>query len=110
MPLPNGLYKLALQTPEGTEYGVAVLQDGRLRGGDSGMAYIGSYRQEDDAFAAEVVVTPHWAPPGMVSALGYNGGVVQREGESRDPHARMRGASKDTPGLRLTATLSLLAD
>jgi hypothetical protein len=46
----------------------------------------------------------------MVSALGYNGGVVQREGKSRDPHARMRGASKDAPGLRLTATLSLLAD
>jgi len=110
MPLPNGLYKLALRTSDGTEYGVAVLQDGRLRGGDSGMAYVGSYRQEDDAFAAEVVVTPHRALPGMVSALGYNGVAVQLEGKSRDTHARLRGASKDAPGLRLTATLSLLAD
>jgi hypothetical protein len=43
--LPNGLYKLSFETRSGTEYGVAYLQDGRLRGGDSGMAYLGTYRQ-----------------------------------------------------------------
>jgi hypothetical protein len=43
MPLYNGLYKVTLQTAAGTEYGVAYLLDGRLRGGDSGMAYVGNY-------------------------------------------------------------------
>lgn len=44
--LPSGLYKIAFETPSGTEYGVAYLQDGKLRGGDSGMAYVGSYSMD----------------------------------------------------------------
>ena len=70
MPLPNGLYKLAFETPAGTDYGVAHLSDGRLRGGDSGMAYVGSYRAEGPLFSAELSVTQHRRVPGAVSALG----------------------------------------
>ncbi len=57
--LPNGLYKLSFKTRSGAEYGVAYLQDGRLRGGDSGMAYLGTYRREGQLFSAELSNTQH---------------------------------------------------
>lgn len=43
--LPNGLYKIGFETRTSAEYGVAYLHDGCLRG-DSGMAYLGTYKQD----------------------------------------------------------------
>jgi hypothetical protein len=110
MPLPNGLYKVTFQTPQTTEYGVAYLLDGRLRGGDSGMAYVGSYTQDGDVFSADVSVTQHRHVPGVVSALGYNDIRIQLEGVAGDSTVELRGASADTPGVRFSARLGMIAD
>ena len=80
MPLPPGLYKLAFETPTGTDYGVAYLADGRLRGGDSGMAYVGSYTLDGPLFSADMSVTQHRHVPGAVSALGFIDVLVQLHG------------------------------
>ncbi len=70
--LPNGLYKIAFETASGAEYGVAYLQDGKLRGGDSGMAYVGTYELDGSLLTAELSVSQHRHVPGAVSALGFN--------------------------------------
>lgn len=33
------------------------MEDGKLRGGDSGMAYVGTYELDGDLFAAQMSVT-----------------------------------------------------
>ena len=111
MPLPNGLYKLAFETPAGTDYGVAHLHDGRLRGGDSGMAYVGSYRVEGQLFSAEMSVTQHRHVPGAVSALGLNDVLVQLHGVLDNSSVlTVRGSSPETSMVRFTARLSQIAD
>ncbi|WP_156681107.1 hypothetical protein [Sphingomonas profundi] len=111
MPLPTGLYKLAIETPAGTDYGVAYLSaDAKLRGGDSGMAYVGTYRQVGDLFTAELCVTQHRHVPGVTSALGYNDLVVQLEGVAGDYAAEVRGSSREVPSVRFSARLSHIAD
>jgi hypothetical protein len=57
-----------------------------------------------------VSVAPHRALPGAASLLGYAEVVVLLEGLSADGCAKLRGSARDVPGVRLTATLSLLAD
>ena len=66
MPLPNGLYKIAFRSASGTDYGVAYMQDGKLRGGDSGMAYVGSYEQDGDLLTMQLSVTQHRAVAGGI--------------------------------------------
>ena len=110
MPLPNGLYKLAVETPTGTDYGVAYLQDGRLRGGDSGMAYVGSYEQIGETFSAELSVTQHRHVPGVVSALGYNDVQVQLDGLVGDNSAQLRASYRDLSSIRFAARLKYVAD
>jgi hypothetical protein len=112
MTLPAGLYKLTFQSPgQGSEHGVAYLSpDGKLRGGDSGMAYVGTYRQEGDWLSAELCVTQHRHVPGFVSALGYNDMVVQLEGLAGEFSADVRGSSRDMPSVRFSARLSHIAD
>jgi hypothetical protein len=110
MPLPNGLYKLAVETPTGTDYGVAYLQDGRLRGGDSGMAYVGSYKVRGDEFTAELSITQHRHVPGVVSALGYNDVQVQLEGTVDKSCVQLRGSCRDLASIRFNARLTCVAD
>jgi hypothetical protein len=109
--MPNGLYKMAFETPTGMDYGVAYLHDGKLRGGDSGMAYLGTYKQEGPLFSAEMSVTQHRHVPGAVSALGFNDMVVELHGlVDNSSVVTVRGASPETSLVRFTARLSLIAD
>jgi hypothetical protein len=110
MPLPNGLYKIAFETPHGTDYGVLDLREGRLRGGDSGMAYVGSYRQQGDTFVADLLTTQHRHVPGVVTALGYNDLRVQLEGVVKDGVCLAHGSSRDAKGVRFMARLTMIAD
>ncbi len=111
MPLPNGLYKLAFETPAGTDYGVAYLSDGRLRGGDGGMAYVGRYKLDGPLFSAEMSVTRHRHVPGAVSALGLHDVLVQLHGVLDDSGVlAVQGSSPETAMVRFTARLSQIAD
>jgi hypothetical protein len=110
MTLATGLFKLSIETPTGTDYGVAYMADGKLRGGDSGMAYVGTYRILGDKLTAELCITQHRHVPGVVSALGYNDLTVQLEGVASDYSADVRGTSKDVPSVRFQARLSHIAD
>lgn len=109
--LPNGLYKLTFETRAGTEYGVAYLCDGRLRGGDSGMAYVGQYKTEGPLFSASMSVTQHRHVPGAVSALGLNDVLVELHGViDQSSVLTVRGSSPETSAVRFTARLSQIAD
>lgn len=110
MPLPNGLYKIAFDTPQGAEYGVMDLRDGRLRGGDGGMCYVGTYRQAGKRFYADLTTTQHRHVPGVVSALGHNDMRVQLEGDAEDSAVSVQGSSRDAPGVRFMARLTMIAD
>lgn len=111
MSLPTGLYKIAFKSSYGTDFGVILLMDdGKLRGGDSGMAYVGTYEQEGDRFTAQVSVTQHRTLPGVVSVLGYNDVVVEMTGLTDDATAKLRGSSSQVPGVRFDAMLSYIAD
>ena len=109
--LPSGLYKIAFENPSGADYGVAYLQDGKLRGGDSGMANVGSYDLDGDLLSAEISVSQHRHIPGAVSALGFNNVQVHLSGLVHDVGVvRLTGTSPVSSSIRFKARLSLLAD
>ena len=96
----NGLYRVSFQTPMGQGTGVAYLHDGRLRGGDSMMAYVGSYNENAGQFTADVRVYQHSQVPGMTSAIGVNeadlhiAGTVQGGNVNGTGQAPKRQASR----------------
>ncbi|MET0249007.1 MAG: GrlR family regulatory protein [Sphingobium sp.] len=111
MSLPTGLYKIAFKSSYGADFGVVLLMDdGKLRGGDSGMAYVGTYEMDGDLFTAQMSVTRHRTLPGVVSVLGYNDVMVEMIGRARDASAKLRGSSSQVPGVRFEAALSYIAD
>lgn len=106
MAMQDGLYKVQFQTPRGIGFGVVVLQNGQLRGGDSMMYYRGTYTQNADKFSAEVESNAHSHPPGMISVFGQDHVNISIAGTSSGNTAQLTGTSPQAPGVTLQATLT----
>ena len=88
--LANGSYSAWFRTPLGEGTGIVVLRDGSVSGGDTVIAYSGSYRQDGNDFSADIAIKRH--SPGQLSVFGIDnarylpdrkidghGGVVSRK-------------------------------
>lgn len=108
--MKDGLYSATFSTPKGNGTGVVVLQDGKLRGGDSMMAYVGTYSESDNQFSAQFEVKVHSRPPGMSSVFGRDHVHVSANGTSDGDTVQMNATAKEVPGVALRATLKRVAD
>ncbi len=67
----NGLYKIEFTTPRGPGFGVVVLNNGKVQGGDTSMYYNGTYEMTGDQFKGSVAVRRH--SPGLPPVFGLAG-------------------------------------
>lgn len=93
---------------EGT--GVIELNDGKVTGGDTVLAYNGSYVLDGDEFTAFIATQRH--TPGQPSVFGIGMDVIELTliGKSTPTTASCTGTAKQAPGLTFEATLIRIAD
>jgi T3SS negative regulator,GrlR len=106
--LANGKYSAWFKTHLGEGTGTVVLQDGNVSGGDTVMAYSGSYQQESDDFHADISIKRH--SPGQLSVFGIDDVDIALTGKSNGKTASCRGRSKPAPGITFEATLIRMND
>ena len=82
--MKNGLYIARFSTPMDDGAGVIVIQDGEVRGGDSGMYYFGTVTHTDDKLQVKMRVRRHYEA--AISVVG-------------------EGRADRVPSMRFTATL-----
>lgn len=109
MSLESGLYKVSFQTPLGIGFGVAVLENGVLRGGDSSMFYVGRYEVDGDELRAQVDIDQHSAVAGIESVLGTTQASLSLAGKMANGIARFSGSARQAPGIILRASLQRIA-
>ncbi len=71
--ITDGLYTLGIEMTgikRGHATGVAVLQDGRIMGGDSFFYYTGSYSFSRGKWRGEMIVNQHTEAPGLNVVFG----------------------------------------
>lgn len=68
--LENGKYSAWFRTPLGEGTGVVLLKDGLITGGDTVLAYTGSYNQDGDTFTVDIATRRH--TPGQLSVFGID--------------------------------------
>ena len=106
--LRNGSYSAWFRTPQGEGTGVVVLNDGKLIGGDTVIAYTGSYVEEGDTFTASVKTERH--TQGQPPVFGFDETDLTLTGKSTRTTASCTGTAKQAPGLTFEATLVRMAD
>lgn len=109
MALKDGLYRVTFATPLGQGTGVAHLQDGKLHGGDSMMAYVGKHKEDGGEVEATVRVFQHSNVEGMTSVLGATAATLTLSGEMQGQSAHLTGTAPQAPGVTLTVRLDPLS-
>jgi hypothetical protein len=106
--LPDGFYGARFKTPKGEGAGVVTLANGQLRGGDSALAYSGTFAQEGDDFTATLVTDRH--AQGSPSVFGIDAVNISLTGKSTGASATCAGTAKQAPGLTFQAVLTRISD
>jgi hypothetical protein len=106
----EGLYAIRFRTAHGQGSGVIVLEGGRMRGGDSRMAYSGRYTFSGDMFSADLAVTTHTDVPTMRSLFGLDAFALALHGNFAKDPPELIAVSPDVAGIELRATLIKLPD
>jgi hypothetical protein len=110
MPFEAGLYVIRFQTPFGAGAGVAYLESGKLRGGDSMMAYVGSFNEANGTINADVRAYRHTDVPGMASVFGVNEVDIHLTGTINGGNAVLSGTAPQAPGVTLQVSMERLHD
>ena len=106
--LTNGKYSAWFRTPLGEGTGIVVLQDGTVTGGDTVIAYSGSYQLDGDDFSADIAITRH--TPGQPTVFGIDNVDICLTGKSAGTVASCSGRSRQEPSMAFEATMVRIAD
>ncbi|MBI3129665.1 MAG: hypothetical protein HYZ11_18810 [Candidatus Tectomicrobia bacterium] len=106
----DGIYKVHFKTQRGEGAGVVILQGGKLRGGDSGMYYIGTYQQNGDDFTADVETGVHTRTPGIGSVFGLDNVHIKLTGKTNGDSAQMSGKAREAANVSFHAAMTRIGD
>lgn len=107
----DGLYRIAFRTELGAGAGIAVLIDGRVRGGDAHRYFFGQYQPSGEGrVRVALQICRHALPNAARSVFGADDIRLDLEGQVAGDEAVLAGQSPEVPGLRFEAVLSRLAD
>ena len=105
----NGLYKVNFRTPMGEGIGIITLLDGKVRGGDLGLFYVGTYQEKGEDFTAEVLTGRH-TNQGVASVFGTDVVHISLTGRFSGNTAQLGGTARERPGVAFTAHLAKIAE
>lgn len=114
-PLPDtallqGLYKVEFETPRGKALGVIHAENGKLRGGSSAFAYMGSYTQDGQSFVGNVSSIRHTQDSSHPSVFGFDEVRINFNGTVKGNFAICEGTATEFPSLAFKAVLTRIVD
>jgi hypothetical protein len=108
--LREGLYKVEFHTVHGTGTGVIYATAGKLRGGNSGFAFIGNYTGDEDDIHAKVSTLRHNHDPGVKPLFGTDRITLTLKGFQNGDMIDFEGTALQLPALAFKAVLTRIGD
>jgi hypothetical protein len=109
-PLLKGLYKVEFETPRGKAFGVIHAENGKIRGGSSAFAYVGSYTQDGHSLSGNVSSLRHTRDSEHPSVFGFDEVTIAFQGAVKGDYAICEGTAAEFPSLTFKAVLTRVAE
>ena len=106
----QGLYKADFHTVHGTGCGIVYVTDGKMRGGNSAFAFIGTYAGEGDAIKVKISTQRYNDDPSFKALFGIDGITLMLTGREDGHTAEFEGNALQVPGVAFRAVLSRISD
>ena len=106
----EGFYKVRFQLGEAVGRSVMYVRNGRMLGGNSAFAHIGSYEKSDDGIAIEVKTVRHNPDPSYRAMAGTDDATLLARGGADGALYRFEGGLKELPGVRFQSVMTPIED
>ena len=106
----EGLYKVEFHTVHGTGSGVIYATGGKLRGGNSAFAFIGSYVDREDGIQVKVSTQRHNDDPAFRPLFGTDMITLTLKGIAHGDMVDFEGSALQLPGVAFKAVLTRISD
>src|SRR5947207_9522674 len=97
-PLLEGFYKVRFQLNDAVGRSVMYVRDGKMLGGNSAFAHIGSYEERGEEIDIEIKTVRHNPDPNYRAMAGTDDATLIAKGRAYGERYRFRGALKELPG------------
>src|SRR5512139_380436 len=94
----GGFYTVRFTLNEAVGRSVMYVHGGKLLGGNSAFAHIGSYEEADDGIHIQVKTVRHNPDPNFRAMAGTDDATLIARGQADGNLYRFRGALKEVPG------------
>jgi hypothetical protein len=108
--LQSGLYKVQFHTVHGTGSGVIYAIDGKLRGGNSAFAFVGSYSGQGDSISVKISTERHNDDPQFKPLFGTDRITLTLRGKDSGNFIDFEGTALQLPGIAFRSTMTRIAD
>lgn len=108
--MQEGLYKVEFHTVHGTGTGVIYATSGKLRGGNSGFAFIGNYAGKGDEILVKVSTRRHNDDPAIRPLFGTDMITLTLKGTANGDMVDFEGTALQLPGVAFKAVLTRIGD
>jgi T3SS negative regulator,GrlR len=108
--LQEGLYKVEFHTVHGIGNGVLYATSGKLRGGNSGFAFIGNYVGKGDEIHVKISTQRHTDDPGFKPLFGTDMVTLTLKGTANGNMVDFEGTALQLPGVLFRAVLTRIGD
>lgn len=106
----EGLYKVDFHTVHGTGCGVVYMVGGKMRGGNSAFAFIGTYTADGDNLKAKISTERYNHDPAFRPLFGTDRITLTLNGRADGDTVEFEGTALQLPGLTFRAVLARLSD
>ena len=106
----QGLYKVEFHTVHGSRSGVIYAYDGRMLGGNSAFAFIGTYMGEGDGIKVKISTQRYNDDPSFKALFGIDRITLTLAGREDGDTAEFEGTALQAPGVAFRAVLSRISD
>ena len=106
----DGLYKVEFHTVHGSGNGVLYATSGKIRGGNSGFAFIGNYTLKGDEIHVKISTLRHNAEPGFKPLFGIDMVTLTLKGKENGDMFDFEGSALQLPGVAFKAVLTRIGD
>ena len=104
------LYKVEYGINDAFGRSIMCMHDGKMLGGNSAFAHLGSYVERDGEIVAEVITERHNEDPHYKPLMGVDVATISARGRRHGSQIRLEGSADSMPGGKFWANLTRLDD
>jgi hypothetical protein len=107
----QGLYKVEMRTVHGSRCGVLYVYDGKMMGGNSAFAFIGTYQESSSGEVdVDISAVRHYEDPNFQPLLKSDNISLTLKGKRRGEEYHFEGGSAQLPGVVFNSVMTPISE